>query len=105
MSKLTPLFSDQMNDHLFLKILHETAQDSSNVRFFAHALERMEQRQITPRQVVETLRRGFLAEPVAQDIYGDWVGKVLHTSAGDRINVVAKLKKHEGHFILVITTY
>ena len=106
MSKITPLFPDQdMTDMTFVKMVHEIAKNSVNVKLTRHAIERMEERSITRGQVVETLKKGFLSEPASKDVHGDWIAPVSYSVAGDRITVIAKLKKKRNQFILVITTY
>ena len=108
MSKVIRLFPDNnsnMNDGTFLQLVHEIALETGKVKLTTHAIERMTQRSITRGQVVEALRKGFLSESASKDVHGDWIGKISHTVAGERIAVVAKLKKQKDQFILVITTY
>ena len=49
-----------------LALVRELAADSGNVVFTDHALRRMRKRMMTPKAVLECLRRGVIAEGPAQ---------------------------------------
>lgn len=84
MAKPVPM---PMNDATAVKLLREIAGDSANVVFVIHARKRMRERKVTPVQVMECLRSGFVSEPVAIDLHGNWKLTMTHRVAGVELNV------------------
>jgi len=77
----------RMSDPAARKLLQEIAQDSANVIFTKHANERMRQRKVTPIQVLDCLRGGFVSEPVTLDQFGYWKLTISHRVAGADLSV------------------
>lgn len=106
MAKITYIHQTaKMTDVEFVDLVRAICADSANVKFSRHAIDRMREREITRKQVLSTLRSGHLTEPVHLSIQGDWKGTFSHTTAGDRINVAATIKKVGKMIVLVITTF
>lgn len=80
-----------MNDATALRLLREIASDSGQVIFTRHARQRMLQRKITPVQVLACLRRGFVSEPVALDLHGNWKLTLTHRAAGRDLDVAVAI--------------
>lgn len=81
----------RMNDATALKLLREIAQDSARIIFTRHAVQRMRQRKISPVQVMTCLQRGFVSEPVALDLHGNWKLTVSHRVAGKDFDVAVAI--------------
>lgn len=82
---------------------HELAMDSENIRFDApHAQQRMGERKITIRQILEVLRNGICVSGPTDDQYGDWRIKLQRKVAGKRVQVVVAVKKTHLEVITVI---
>ncbi|MEO1657513.1 MAG: DUF4258 domain-containing protein [Pseudomonadota bacterium] len=72
--------------------VREIAVDSSRVQFTSHVLERMEEREITTRHVMTTLRKGSVPDdPLWDANHSDWKVCVVHRAAGAEIEVVAAI--------------
>ena len=57
----------RLNDTNALRLLREIAADSARVVLLTHAKQRMRQRQITLAQVLDVMRKGWMAEPATVD--------------------------------------
>ena len=80
------------------------ALDSRNVGRTDHAIEQMLNRDISMRQVWETIRVGrVVKDPEWDDEHGDWVCKVQKRAAGRSITVVIALEAINK--MTVVTTY
>lgn len=82
-------------------------EDSSRVQILDHALTRMRERSITLRQVFQVLRHGELVAPpewVTKKERG-WKCKFRRITAGEHVNVIAKLVEYDDICVLVITVY
>lgn len=68
----------------WLRLIRAAAADSSHVRLTAHARQRMQQRAVTMREVLNVLRRGGFEEPPAPGVRppGHWTARL-----GDRSGV------------------
>lgn|SRR5690606_5994426 len=86
------------------RIAHE---DTQYVEFLDHALERMEQRGITVRQVMRVLRDGEQQGDAVwcTDKERGWRCKLTRITAGDKITVVTKLVQRENSTCLIVTTW
>lgn len=88
MAKPVPM---PLNDANALKLLREIAKDSANVIFTDHVRKRMRQRHVTPVQAIECIQRGFVSEPAALDMHGNWKLTVAHRVAGRDLNVAVAI--------------
>ena|GEM_PF-1106070 len=71
--------------HTARDLVRRLAQDSTNIRWSSHALERMEQRGITDLVVVDVLRRGELKGAIEPgQSSGEWKVKMVHVVKGRR---------------------
>jgi hypothetical protein len=66
------------------KRIREAAQDSDNVIWGDHALERMDERGITDVQVLDTLRTGMVFDLPEQTELGEWKCKIVKELRGRR---------------------
>jgi hypothetical protein len=73
----------ELNDPSLLRLIRETAADTSRVLFVRHAMKRMRQRRVTPTQVFDCLRKGLIHEPGFVNIHGHWQCTLFRRSAGD----------------------
>ncbi len=80
---------------------HELAKNTENVSWDCpHAQQRMNERGVTIRQILDVLRHGKgIAGPIL-DQYGDWRIKLKRFSAGRNVQVVVVVRKD---FLEVIT--
>jgi len=62
----------RLTDTAAKRLLAEVADSSANVIFTRHALERMRQRNITPAQVINCLKKGTITESPCLDHHGFW---------------------------------
>lgn len=75
--------------------------DPTRLRFSQpHAAQRMAERNINMRQVLETLRKGKASNAPELDQFGDWRIKLTRKVAGRRVQVVVALKANH---VLVVT--
>lgn len=89
----------------FEKIVHDRARFSHEVVLTNHVLEQMNERDITRRQVISTLRKGgVLTVPKLDKRHGTYVARMGYTSAGVLIEVVCAIDP-EGVQVVAITTY
>ncbi len=94
----------QLSDAGFLKKLHVIAKDSHRVVLTGHAKQRMKQRRINLRQVLECLRKGRIHEPAHLTIQGDWKATLEHHYAGDMVRVAVAIEKQEDGDLAVVIT-
>ena len=106
MGKILTLSIEAVTDDTsFIRCVRALSVDSGRVKLTQHARERMVQRQISIREVIETLRKGRLIEPAVTDVRGEWVGRIIHDFAGQKIHVVTKLVIRQTECVLIITTF
>ena len=85
-------------------LIHRLAKESRNLAMEEpHFRERMKERGITMRQVLETLREGRVDSDPAKDDYGDWRCVVKKRCAGRRVRVVVAI--HDRNLLYGVTTY
>ena len=78
----------------------ELAADSRNIQFLSfHVMERMDERNLNMRQMLECIRNGTPVEEPIKDEYGDWRLKLRRLVAGRRVQVVVAIK--EDHLAVV----
>jgi len=71
--------------------VHELAANTFNINWTKHALERLDERGLTTRQVLSTLREGEAERDPIPDQDGDWEIILIKRSAGKLVRVVAAL--------------
>jgi hypothetical protein len=94
----------QLNDASFLKRVRAIVKDSHRVVITRHAKQRMRQRRINDRQVLECLRKGLVAEPAHLTIQGDWKATLEHQCAGDMVRVAVAIERQEDGDLAVVVT-
>lgn len=94
----------QLNDANFIKKVRAIAKDSHRVVITRHAKQRMRQRRINDRQVLECLRKGHIAEPAHLTIQGDWKATLEQQCAGDVIRVAVAIERQEDGDLAVVVT-
>jgi len=68
-----------------VRLVQETAEDSSKVKFAEHALDRMEERGITTLDTLRVLRSGDIKGPIeAGKNKGEWKCKIVKLMKGTR---------------------
>ena len=86
------------------RIVHRVRQlteNTCNIEWTRHALERQDEQGITARQVLSTVRRGCLVgEPVPDD--GAWKITMTRRCAGRRIRVVVSVTERDELFIVAV---
>ncbi len=101
MGKVQPL---PLNDANFLQKLRAIAADSSRIVLLKHAKDRMRERKVSFRQVLECLRHGRIAEKAHISIQGDWKATLEHQCAGEVIKVAVAIEVQEDGDLAVIIT-
>ena len=94
----------RLSDAGFLKKLRVIAKDSDRVVLTKHAKQRMRQRRINQRQVMECLRKGRICEPAHLTIHGDWMATLEHQYGGDAVRVVVAIEQQEDGELAVVVT-
>lgn len=80
--------------------VHWLAADSKNIRFDSpHFQQQLRARDISMRQVLETLRHGSVTSGPTKDEWGDMRVKMQRKVAGRRVQVVVAVK--EDHLVAV----
>ena len=93
-----------LSDAGFLRKLRAIVRDSDRIVLTKHARQRMGQRRINQRQIVECLRKGRICEPVHLTIQGDWKATLEHQYAGDVVRVAVAIERQEDRELAVIVT-
>jgi len=88
----------------FLKKLRAIVKDSSRVVLTKHAKQRMKERRINQRQVMECLGKGRICEPAHLTIQGDWKATLEHQYAGDLVRVAVAIERQEDGELAVVVT-
>ena len=92
------------SDAGFLRKLRAIAKDSHRVVLTKHAKQRMKQRRVNYRQVMECLHKGHISEPAHLNIHGDWMATLEHRYAGDVVRVVVAIQRQEDGELAVVVT-
>ncbi|MCW7556503.1 DUF4258 domain-containing protein [Endozoicomonas gorgoniicola] len=81
--------------------------ESHNLDFLDHALLRMQEREVTTRQILNVLKNGEQIGDVTwcTDQEKGWRCRLSRVTAGVKITVVAKVVQRENTTCLVITTW
>jgi hypothetical protein len=93
----------EMNDETLRKKIAQVVADSSRMKLSWHARRRMRSRRISPRQVLETLRYGYVVEHAHRNVKGHWQCTLQHRTGGDEVRVVAALIASGEESVVVIT--
>ena len=94
----------RLSDAGFLKKLRVIAKDSHRVVLTKHAKQRMKQRRINQRQIMECLRKGQIHEPAHLTVHGDWKATLEHQYGGDVVRVVVAIERQEDGELAVVVT-
>lgn len=94
----------QLSDAGFIKKLRNIVKDSHRVVLTKHARQRMKQRRINQRQVMECLSKGRIYEPAHLTIQGDWKATLEHQYAGDLIRVAVAIERQDDGDLAVVVT-
>ncbi len=96
----------KLDDVGVLRLIRETAAETSRVFFVDHAKKRMRERKITPTHIYGCLRRGTVREPAFVNIRGHWQCTLTRKYAGDEITAIVALERNDdGNWIAVITAF
>jgi hypothetical protein len=89
------------------KLLDELLDESGRVLFTDHAYDRMEEREITSKQVYVVLRRGEFVEDPAWTSHHNWAFTLRDDTAGQIVTVRAAIDVDSltGLAVLVITAF
>ena len=85
--------------------IRELAEDSDNIVWTRHALERMEEREILDKDVLRVLRTGLINIHSIRpgEVAGDWVCKMTQRMKGSRdVGVITVVSS--GNKLIVVTT-
>lgn len=103
MSSVKPLKPRESSVRQWLK---EAGEGKRRLLISPHAQERMKERKIGRRQVLETLKHGTISEALHKDVRGDWRCNVSGRHAGMRITLGVVLKFQEsGEWIVIATVF
>lgn len=94
----------QLTDAGFLKRLRAIVKDSHRVVLTKHAKQRMRERRINQRQIMECLLKGRIYEPAHPTIQGDWKATLEHQYAGDLVRVAVAIERQEDGDLAVVVT-
>ena len=84
-------------------IINEAAQDTANVIFGTHALQRMDERGVSDLEVYRILRTGCVLELPERTERGEWKCKVVKKLRGQReLGVVTIIVPHGCLFIKTV---
>ena len=102
MAKVVPIHNPFLNaDHCAKAIVQ--CLDRSEVDFDQpHFRERLEERDITMRQVLSTLRKGEITDGPKSDVHGDFRVRLRRYAAGRKIQVVVALNVNKCTVVTVI---
>jgi hypothetical protein len=86
------------------ELVRKILEESANVRWMNHVLQRMQERHVTDMQVLQVLKRG---EVIADPVFGkerNWEVTMEADTAGERVRVGARIDVDKmGYMVLVIT--
>lgn len=94
------------NERQVRQWLAEAAAGTRRLLFSKHAEERMVQRKIGRRQVLQALKCGAITEALHQAPNGDWRCNVSSFNAGQYLTVGVVLKqKQDGAWVIIATAF
>jgi Domain of unknown function (DUF4258) len=86
---------DAVSPAAFELRVHELAKVSTNIHFgHPHFRDRLVERGLTMRQVLEVLRKGCITDGPTKDKWGDWRVKLQRRVAGRRVQIVVAVKEN-----------
>ena len=98
-ARVIPLLMVPPRQRLELKI-RELAKDSRNIVFsYPHAQDRIVERKLSMRHVLESIRTGDIVHGPLKDQWGDYRVKLCRYVAGRRVQVVLAVK--ENHMVII----
>lgn len=104
MRRLIP-FPSPMSPERFEAEVRDRARFSHMVALTDHVRNKMAERELTLRQVLNTLRKGTLEKgPDRNDRHATWEGVMTHYGTGRRISVVCALRDREA-VVFAVTVY
>lgn len=106
-SKPEPIAEFPLSSHSAKKLINDIASNyTSRVFISKHARDRMEQRQVTRMQLFHILRNKHSRVTEAPHLTpkGDWKCNLQGMAAGDLIEVVVSLKRHEDDPSIYVVT-
>jgi Domain of unknown function (DUF4258) len=86
-----------------LALVRELAGDSGNIIFRPHALQRMKQRRVTPKMVLQCLLLGVIVEGPVFSLKGTWEMAMQRMAAGERLRVALAIDLPSR--LIIITVY
>ena len=96
-------FNPAPTRHQLEERVKRLALDTANLKHdHPHMRERMEERDISMRQVLQVIRNGSAEEDPARDQYGSWRLRMRMRVAGRRVSVVVAV---HGDVVHLVTTY
>lgn len=99
------LFPSPMSPERFQAEVRDRARFSHMVVLTDHVRERMAERELTLRQVLNALRKGTLEDgPQRNDRHATWEGTMTCFGTGRRISVVCALSDREA-VVIAVTVY
>lgn len=86
----------------FEALVQQLAKDSKIQFGHPHFQSRLQERKVTMRQVLDTLRNGSVIDGPKLDQWGDWRVKMQRRVAGRRVQVVVAVKDDRLDVVTVI---
>lgn len=85
-------------------LIRRISEDTRNIIFGNHATDRMEERGITPNEVIQVLKKGHVYDmPVPGKKKSEWKCKVERHARGNRdIGVVTIIMQEQRLFLVII---
>lgn len=84
-------------------MVRELAADSGNVVFVDHALKRMKQRKVSPKDIINCLLLGVIVEGPALGIKGNWELAMQRMGGGRKLRVALAIDLPSR--LIIITVY
>lgn len=93
-----------MDQHSARETIREIANNTENVQFPPHAIQRMQERDISDLEVIRCLRAGFIEEGPIENLNGDWECKVTATISGRFISAPIVITIIKGTEVIIVKT-
>jgi hypothetical protein len=95
-----------LNDQSALLMIRKIVRDTSKVIITNHAQTRMNERDISAKQIFDCLNKGTVSESPHKQPNGDWKLTLSARSSGSLINVaIALTNDGRGNLAIVVTTF
>jgi hypothetical protein len=92
---------DRLSQADAIRLVRELAADSKNVGLSKHCRERMQERDITLRQILDCLLKGTISDGPTMDIYGNWKMDIYRAADDLTCAVAIEWRSH----LIVITAF